>query len=115
MAKRIDHLTREKGKEESFLVDKRYTNKQRDSVEVDIATNPTTSTCQTPSTENVGVSSSNVAGTSRKKMRRDNQGPNYDLESEQHEKEYRLISLENLSTAVSKIHHICVEGMNSLS
>jgi hypothetical protein len=68
------------------------------------------STRQTSQTDEVDAQ--NIVGTSRKKMRADskNAGSEFTIESPQNCQEYRVISLNCLSTAVSSMQHVCGAG-----
>lgn len=68
------------------------------------------STCQTSQTGEGDVQ--NIVGTSRKKMRGDSKNAEsaFRIENPQHCQEYRVISLNCLSTAVSSMQHVCGEG-----
>jgi hypothetical protein len=54
-----------------------------------------------------------IVGTSRKKIRRGSKSMDSEFKVEQNSQEYRLISLNCLSSAVSNIQHLCGEGILS--
>lgn len=70
------------------------------------------STCQTSQTSEGEVDVQNIVGTSRKKMRGDSKNAEsaFRIENPQNCQEYRVISLNCLSTAVSSMQHVCGEG-----